>query len=959
MFYTNANHLPNKVSELSVLAIMKKFKIMFVTESHFTDEIADAEISIPNFVVHREDRCDNIKGGGSAIYTHNSLSVEKLDWFKGSESLAIKVNLENIILHIVCLYRSTSLTTLEQNEKLLSQITNLPTSPDINLIVVGDLNLPDVDWDLGIVRKPVNSTDRRYILQSEYLNLFIAKGLKWHILNDVTRIRKVNDTIQRSTLDQVLSNNESLINSVEFAAPLGKSDHKSMLIELNVKHNLEYLSSKKKNWYKVDKVFVETAGNNVDWRFSDSNLSVESMWGEIYDKMQSISDQVPDMILKTNAAGEVLQKLPWDSSKLVRKRKEKDQTWNAFDITPNMVNFNTALQKQEEYQKCEFDAKVKYERKIVSQLKTNSKPFYNYLKSKSKIKRTVSSLKDSTGNLTKSPQETADTLADFFQSVFTEEQYGPLTEDGYISRKHINGIMQELTILPADVSKLLLELDINKAMGPDKVHPKLLKFLAGNTDFVAALTSLFNACITNEEIPVIWKTATVVPLHKKGSVHLANNYRPVSLTCILCKIYEKFLRKHMLSYVATLISDKQHGFTTGRSCLSNLLETIDNVFEYLSDGNCADILYFDFSKAFDSVSHHRLLIKLEAMGIDHKFVNIIRNFLGDRTMRVVVGDAVSDEKAVLSGVPQGSVIGPLLFLLFINDLPETIKNLIKIFADDVKMVVNPTNLPDIESDLGELCMWESKWLLKFNLDKCFVLHVGNANPRNAYSFHGSELKSTLKEKDLGVLFNDKFDFSDAIESFVSKAKSVLFWVTRNIISREPEVMLKAYKSIIRPHLEYCCQAWSPNARHGNWKIIMEIESVQRTFTRLVQGLDSLTYQERLKKLGLTTLLERRMRGDLIETFKILNQMNNYGSHFFNLSTRTNNLVARPGGNKNMDFFGQRVIRFWNKLPEYVKDKKSVNGFKNALDDFRKKGIINNIRGQFWELSDDIFNRIYS
>ena len=230
---------------------------------------------------------------------------------------------------------------------------------------------------------------------------------------------------------------------------------------------------------------------------------------------------------------------------------------------------------------------------------------------------------------------------------------------------------------------------------------------------------------------------------------------------------------------------------------------------------------------------------------------------------------------------------------------------------------------------------------------------------NAYSFHGSELKSTLKEKDLGVLFNDKFDFSDAIESFVSKAKSVLFWVTRNIISREPEVMLKAYKSIIRPHLEYCCQAWSPNARHGNWKIIMEIESVQRTFTRLVQGLDSLTYQERLKKLGLTTLLERRMRGDLIETFKILNQMNNYGSHFFNLSTRTNNLVARPGGNKNMDFFGQRVIRFWNKLPEYVKDKKSVNGFKNALDDFRKKGIINNIRGQFWELSDDIFNRIYS
>ena len=124
-------------------------------------------------------------------------------------------------------------------------------------------------------------------------------------------------------------------------------------------------------------------------------------------------------------------------------------------------------------------------------------------------------------------------------------------------------------------------------------------------------------------------------------------------------------------------------------------------------------------------------------------------------MKVVVGDALSKEKAVLSGVPQGSVIGPLLFLLFINDLPESIKGVIKIFADDVKMIVNPINLPDIELDLIDLCRWESKWLLKFNLDKCFVLHVGKGNPKNSYSFHGSELKSTVKEKDLGVLFNEK------------------------------------------------------------------------------------------------------------------------------------------------------------------------------------------------------------
>ena len=848
---------------------------------------------------------------------------------------------------MVCLYRSPSFVTLEQNEKLLSQIANLPTSLDINLVVVGDLNLPNVDWELGIVRKPVGSTDKRYIIQSEYLDVFMSKSLKWHISNEVTRIRKVNDTIQQSTLDQVLSNNESLINSVDFAPPLGKSDHKSMLIELNFHHNTEYLSSIKKNWFKVDSEFIKTNGDCIDWEYSATNLSVESMWQELYAKMQSIADKVPDRILKTNAAGDVLQKLPWDCSKLVRKRKEKDQTWNAFDVTPSMTNFHTALQKQSEYQKCEFDAKVKYEKKIVNKLKTNSKPFYNYLKSKNKIKRTVSSLKDPTGRLTKSPQETADALADFFHSVFTEEQYGPLTEDAYMSINHIKGDMHDLEILPGDVRKLLLELNINKAMGPDKIHPKLLKFLAENDNFMKSLTILFNACIINEEIPLIWKTAHVVPLHKKGSVHLANNYRPISLTCILCKIYEKFIRKHILFHVESFISDKQHGFTTGRSCLSNLLETIDNVYEYLSEGNCADILYFDFSKAFDSVPHHRLIIKLEAMGFNNNILNIIKNFLVDRSMRVTVGDSLSKAKSVVSGVPQGSVMGPLLFLLFINDLPESMKGLVKIFADDLKMIVNPFKLPDIEADLTALCVWETKWLLKFNLDKCFVLHIGKSNPQNVYSFNGSDLTSTTKEKDLGVYFNDKFTFTDAISAFVSKAKSRLFWVTRNVISRDPDVMLKAYKSIVRPHLEYCCQAWSPNARHGNWKMIMEIESVQRTFTRLVKGMDLLPYSERLQKLGLTTLLERRMRGDLLETFKILSKITNYGDGFFNLSSRTNNLVSRPG-TSNRDFFSERVIKFWNKLPESVKNKNSVNSFKNALDSFRKNGITNNLRGQFWE-----------
>jgi hypothetical protein len=652
-----------------------------------------------------------------------------------------------------------------------------------------------------------------------------------------------------------------------------------------------------------------------------------------------------------------LEKLLWDSSKLVRKRKEKDQAWKAFEINPHMTSYQNAHYKQGEYSKAELKEKLKYEKKIIGCLKRNTKPFFRYLKSKNKVKKTVKDLEDSNGIRSKTPKETADILLDFFHSVFKKESFGPLPKKCYQTTNALNKVMEKLIIENSKVKKLLVNLKENKSMGPDKIHPKLLKFLAENDNFVCALTTLLNRCVYEESIPSVWKSAVVVPIHKKGSVHLPGNYRSVSLTCILCKLYETAIRDHILTYVIGIITDKQHGFLPGKSCLSNLLETLDKANEYMSEGNCVDLFYFDFSKAFDTVSHYRLLVKLEAMGFSKNMLNIIRNFLGDRDMKVKVGDAVSLAKSVASGVPQGSVLGPLLFLLFINDLPDSIKNEIKIFADDVKMVTDPGQSISIQADLQELCDWESVWLLMFNVEKCKVLHIGKSNPKNTYTFLGTALDVCSSEKDLGVTFNEKLNFHDHIYTSISKAKSSLAWLLRNTLSRAPYEMKTAYKSLVRHNLEYCCQVWSLKARHGNWNTILDIEAVQRTFTRVIDEMSGLNYEQRLKSLGMTTLLERRMRGDLIETFKILNGFNNYGEQFFNLSERTGNLVSRPKKLSNLDFFGERVINYWNRLPEHVKDKNSVNSFKNGLDKFRFNGIGNGLRGQFWELSNEIFKRI--
>ena len=423
------------------------------------------------------------------------------------------------------------------------------------------------------------------------------------------------------------------------------------------------------------------------------------------------------------------------------------------------------------------------------------------------------------------------------------------------------------------------------------------------------------------------------------------NYRPVSLTSVICKVLETIIRDHMMDFLIKhkLINPSQHGFLKARSCLTNLLCFFEEITKWADEGSPVDVIYLDFQKAFDKVPHQRLILKLKSHGMGNSIINWIEQWLKDRRQRVVVDGEVSSWKPVLSGVPQGSVLGPILFLIYINDLEEGVTGNILKFADDTKLFRKVKEIGDtffLQDDIDKLVKWSEKWQMSFNFGKCKCLHTGSGNTGVNYDMGGTIISKTVKEKDLGVTMNANMKVSEQCRIAASKGNQVLGMIRRNITYKEKSLIIPLYKAIVRPHLEYCIQAWNPYLR----KDVDMLEKIQRRATKLIPGLRDLTYEERLNECGLTTVETRRLRGDQIEVFKILNGYENIDYNiFFEIKegkiTRGHNytLVKKQSRLDVRKYsFSQRTINVWNNLSTDCVQASSVNMFKNKIDKYLVK-----------------------
>ncbi|XP_057310035.1 uncharacterized protein LOC130648032 [Hydractinia symbiolongicarpus] len=473
-----------------------------------------------------------------------------------------------------------------------------------------------------------------------------------------------------------------------------------------------------------------------------------------------------------------------------------------------------------------------------------------------KSKSEIPSLKRTDVKLAESSKEKADTLSEFFASVFTSEPPGTWTPKN--KPNIVNSL--SITITEKMVYDKLCNLNISKSPGPDNMHPRVLKELADV--LTPAITEIFNNSLRSATVPENWKYANISAIFKKGDKNLPTNYRPVSLTSILCKILESFIKDALVKFLVDngLLSNKQYEFISGRSTVLQLIKVLDKWTEILDRGGAVDEVQY------------------------------------------------SD-----------------IFL----------------FADDNKLfreIFSSKDSRKLQEDLNSIVQWSNNTLLKFNPDKCVAMRITTKNRLSSpcnYVMNGSALRNTSCEEDLGVLIDNHLTFSNHISLKVKKANQIMGLIRRTFDYMDNENFVLLFTSLVRPHIEYANTVWCTFLK----KDMLIVENVQRRATKMLPGMKDLTYDERLRLLKLPSLFYRRYRADMIETFKITNnvydeavtenlllpKLSNTRGHDKALFKRSCNLDLRKFS------FTNRVVTLWNSLPEDTVSCNTVNQFKMKLD----------------------------
>ena len=538
-----------------------------------------------------------------------------------------------------------------------------------------------------------------------------------------------------------------------------------------------------------------------------------------------------------------------------KAKKSKNNThWEKFRGLRQLVNKRVAHSYQDYINTV-----------IGDSLKENPKRFWSFIKLKKTESVGIPTLV--AGDQPKvSDKDKANALNNQFKSVFTAES-APIPGKGPSPFTPI----PTLEFGMAGVSKQLESLNPNKACGPDELPARILRETA--SAIAPMVRHIFQQSYTSGKLPTDWSKALVTAIYKKGAKSDPANYRPISLTCILCKVMEHIVLSHMWRHLKAnnIVLQNQHGFQSGLSCDTQLIEATDDWASSLKANSQVDVILLDFSKAFDRVAHQRLLAKLQYYGIDGMTQSWIQGFLSGRTQRVSVNGIVSDTADVTSGVPQGSVLGPVLFLLYINDITDGIQSDMRLFADDsivYREIHTDADHNILQRDLEHLAAWAHLWQMDFNVSKCYLLTISLKKETSSFDYQisGQPITRTTSHPYLGVVIDSKLSWTPHVREITAKASRVMGLLRRTLHPCKPHVKEIAYKTLVRPKVEYGATAWNPHTTIQ----VDKIEKIQRSAARFVANdhrrTSSVTAM--LNRLKWQSLESRRLQQQLLMLYKI-------------------------------------------------------------------------------------------
>ncbi|KAL8603552.1 hypothetical protein ACOMHN_052781 [Nucella lapillus] len=642
-----------------------------------------------------------------------------------------------------------------------------------------------------------------------------------------------------NTLDIFLTSHPSLVPRIE---PLpGISDHDIVYLEFDTNPTRQYPPKRTVHQYsKADWSSLRSSADELSLsvlQSFDADSDTEQLWQSLKEGIASMTEK---HIPKKTIGGK--NNKPWVDYATLKTIRRRDRLYKQWKKTGN-PEVRTELKKlkhnvQRNLRRCYWPYTENMFKDDKDEKPDTNNKFWAYIKAIRTEATSVAPLKKD-GRLVTGAKERAETLNQQFHSAFSPKI--TCSKDEFTAR---TGLMTDpppdsptvstLTITTAGVIKLFKDLNPSKAPGPDGISPRLLRELA--EELAPAFTLLCQSSLNTGIVPKDWRTANVTPVFKKGDRYRPENYRPIFLTSVPCKVMEHIITSSVMNFAEEngKITEAQHGFRRQRSCESQLIGLVDDLTTNMEDGKQTDALIMDFSKAFDKVCHSLLLHKIYSLGITGNIHTWIKGFLSDRQQSVVVEGATSSPVPVESGVPQGSVLGPSLFVLYINDMPTGLSSTARLFADDTlchKTISSITDQQALQNDLNCLAEWEQQWLMSFHPDKCQTLQVSRKrNPLpSKYTLRDHSLEKVSKAKYLGVTITSDLSWSPHISNISNHANKTLGLLRRNLKIGSKRIKQKAYTSLVRPTLEYTSSVWDPYTD----KDIKMLEKIQRRVARWV------------------------------------------------------------------------------------------------------------------------------